>query len=64
MLMSALELLIGLVVFGILIGLALLAGPVRYRMPRRSHRDRQGQDAGHGGQPDPRTPQPPFFPGG
>ena len=64
MLMSALELLIGLTVFSVLISLALLAGPVEYSMPRRSHRDRQGQDEGDGGQPDSPPPQLPFFPGG
>ncbi len=64
MLMSALELLIGVIVFGVLIGLALLVGPVEYRMPRTSHGNRHGHDEGDGGQPDPPTPQPPFFPGG
>ncbi len=64
MLMSALELLIGVTVFGVLIGLALLAGPVEYRMPRTSHGNRHGHDEGDGRQPDPPTPQLPFFPGG
>ncbi len=64
MLMSALELLIGLTVFGVLIGLARLAGPVEYRMPRTSRGNRHGHDEGDGGQPDTPPPQPPFFPGG
>ena len=63
MLMWALEVLIGLTVFGVLIGLVLLAGPVEYRLPRTSHGNRHGHDEGDGGQPD-SPPQPPIFPGG
>ncbi len=61
-----LDVLIGLTVFGVLIGLALLAGPVKYTADRTPHGDRQRQDEGHGGQPDPPMPQfpGPFFPGG
>jgi hypothetical protein len=56
------QVLIGLAFFGILIGLALLAGPIRYAAKEKSQR----QSESCGEQTDPPAPQfpGPFFPGG
>jgi hypothetical protein len=56
------QLLIGLAVFGVLAGLALLAGPIRYAAKGKGQR--QSEDSSR--QADPPAPQfpGPFFPGG
>ena len=56
------QVLIGLAFFGILIGLALLAGPIRYAAKGKSQRQSEGCGE-QAGPPAPQFPGP-FFPGG
>ena len=57
---------IDVVVLGVVVGLGLLAGPIRHAAVGQRFRDRHGAAGGHGDHDGPAPPQfpGPFFPGG